>query len=482
VLLVSLIAYANFLRDMLYSQMPTLSAMNDNLRDLITDALKGHDAQYIELRVDENESTHIRYRGRELEEVNRTTSGGGCVRALAGGGWGFVSFNSLENLKEKVKVALRNARLVGGEPVTLAPVAPVVIKVHREVKKDPSKISLQDKKALLDQYVEEIWSVPGISSSSVGYGDAYRKRVFASSEGSYIEQEKLDVILRLNAIAREGSEVQQAGVSLGSAGDFSEMEGLHQQAKQVAQRAVELLKAPQVKGGEYTVVLEPVLAGVFIHEAFGHLSEADHVYEDERMKEIMVLGKRFGGKHLNVVDGAAVPGLRGSYAYDDEGVPSTRSYLIKEGVLVGRLHSRETAAKMGEPPTGNARAIGPQFPPIVRMTNTYIEGGDATAEEIIADVKDGLYVGNWYGGMTSMEQFTFSAGEASVIRNGRIEELRRPVLLTGNLFTTLESLDAVANDLSMNQGGGCGKGGQSPLPVSNGSPHIRIQRCLIGGS
>ena len=106
--------------------------------------------------------------------------------------------------------------------------------------------------------------------------------------------------------------MQQAGVSLGSAGDFSEIEGLHQQAKQVAQRAVELLKAPQVKGGEYTVVLEPVLAGVFIHEAFGHLSEADHVYEDERRKEIMVLGKRFGGKHLSVGDGAAVPGLRGS--------------------------------------------------------------------------------------------------------------------------------------------------------------------------
>ena len=90
-------------------------------------------------------------------------------------------------------------------------------------------------------------------------------------------------------------------------------------------------------------------------------------------------------------------------------------------------------------------------------------------------------MGNWYGGMTSMEQFTFSAGQANVIRNGKVEELVRPVLLSGNLFTTLESLDAVANDLSMNQGGGCGKGGQSPLAVSNGSPHIRIQRCLIGG-
>ena len=196
----------------------------------------------------------------------------------------------------------------------------------------------------------------------------------------------------------------------------------------------------------------------------------------------MAIGRRFGGSHINVVDGAAVPGLRGSYRYDDEGVPAKKTYLLREGQLVGRLHSRETAATMGEQPTGNARAISSQFPPIVRMTNTYIEPGTATFEEIISDVQEGLYVRNWYGGMTSMEQFTFSAGEAYAIRNGRVEELMRPVLLTGNLFTTLENLDAIANDLDMNQGGGCGKGGQSPLAVSNGSPHIRIRNCLIGGA
>ena len=456
--------------------------MNNKLRDYIYESIKGHDARHIELRIDENRSSHIRYRGRDLEEMNRTTTGGGCIRALTHGGWGFVSFNDLSNLREKVRMAIRNSQLVGGDPVTLAPVHPVVDSISTNVQKDPSKISLKNKKELLDQYVEQIWSVKGISSSSVGYGDAKRNRIFASSEGSYIEQTTLDIMLRLNAVARDGGEVQQSGVSLGAAGDFSEIESLHEQARNVGLRAVELLKAPQVKGGEYTVVLEPVLAGVFIHEAFGHLSEADHVYEDERMKEIMVIGKRFGENHLNVVDGAAVPNLRGSYAYDDEGVPSTRSYLLKDGVLVGRLHSRETAKKMGEPTTGNARAIGHQFPPIVRMTNTFIEGGSYSPADIIADVKDGLYVSNWYGGMTSMEQFTFSAGEAWVIKNGQVTELRRPVLLTGNLFTTLASLDGVADDLSMNQGGGCGKGGQSPLPVSNGSPHIRIQRCLIGGT
>ena len=116
------------------------------------------------------------------------------------------------------------------------------------------------------------------------------------------------------------------------------------------------------------------------------------------------------------------------------------------------------------------------------MTNTIIEPGSGSFEDIIADVKEGVYARNWFGGMTSMEMFTFSAREAFMIRDGKVAELLRPVMLTGNLFTTLQNLDAIAGDLEMNQGGGCGKGGQSPLPVSNGSPHIRIQGCLVGGT
>ena len=455
--------------------------MDDNIRDRIEDALKGHDARHIEVRIEETDGSHIRYRGRELDEIGHTTGIGGCVRALAGG-WGFVCFNDLEGLRDKVATAVRNARLVGDLGIDIAPVEPVVDIVPPPVGKSPMQVSLEDKNSLLSQYVDIIWGVPKITTSTIAYSDGRRKRVLATSDGTYIQQEKVDVSLRLSAMARDGGDVQQSGVSLGSNGDFTFVEQLHEQARETSQRAVDLLNAPQARGGEYTVVLDPVLAGVFIHEAFGHLSEADHVYENQRMREIMVMGRRFGGPHINVVDGAAVPGLRGSYMYDDEGVPATRTDLLREGVLVGRLHSRETAATLGEAPTGNARAITSQFPPIVRMTNTFIEPGDATFEEIISDIKDGLYVCNWYGGMTSMEQFTFSAGEAYAIRNGRVEELMRPVLLSGNLFTTLENLDAIANDLDMNQGGGCGKGGQSPLPVSNGSPHIRIQKCLIGGS
>ena len=454
--------------------------MDDNLRDLVQDAMKGHDARHIEVRVEESEGTHIIYRGKDLEEIGQPTGVGGCVRAL-GSGWGFASFNTLDGLRDKVATAVRNAGLVPDGGIDIAPVEPAVESVPGMIVKDPAEVSLGDKVSLLREYVDIIWSVPEITTSSVSYGDGRRNRTFANSEGAFVQQQKIDVSMRISAMARNGGEVQQSSSSIGSNGDFSLAQDLHEEAKDIARKAVDLLKAPEAKGGEYTVVLDPILAGVFIHEAFGHLSEADHVYENPRLREIMVMGRRFGGSHLNVVDGARVPGLRGSYKYDDEGVPSTKTHLLREGVLTGRLHSRETAAALGEVPTGNARAISFLHPPIVRMTNTYIEPGTATLDEVLSDIKDGLYVSNWYGGMTSMEQFTFSAGEAHAIRNGRIEELMRPVLLSGNLFTTLENLDAIANDLEMNQGGGCGKGGQSPLPVSNGSPHIRIQKCLIGG-
>jgi len=446
----------------------------------LAEALKRHGADYIEARLEESQRSHITYRGRELESAGQSTAVGGNIRALVKGGWGFVSFNDLTDLPRRIERAVEQAKLVGKEESKLAPVEPVVDTVAngRDV---PLTIPLAEKKKLLDEYNEIIWRTPHLQTSVIGYGDSHKNTIFLNSAGSYIEQPRTDITLRISAVAAGDGEVQQAGLSLGSRGDFNAIRNIHAQVEETAKHAVALLAAPQVKGGEYTVVLDPVLAGVFVHEAFGHLSEADHIYENKRLRQIMVLGKKFGGKELNIIDSAAVPDLRGSYKYDDEGVPATKTYLIKEGELVGRLHSRETAAIMNEAPTGNARAINYRFPPIVRMTNTYIEPRQVSFEELIADIEEGVYAKNWFGGTTSMEMFTFSAGEAYMIRNGKVAEMLRPVVLTGNVFITLNNIDGIGNDLDMNQGGGCGKGGQMPLPVSNGSPHIRIRKCLVGG-
>jgi TldD protein len=451
------------------------------MKDRLFSALKGHQADYIEVRLDESKSSRLVYRGERLEEAGRTAGTGGCVRALVRGGWGFVSFNSLDKLSEKIALAVEQARQVGKGESQFSPAVPMVDTVPAEFKKNPIDVPLATKNNILDEYNRIMLGTKDIQTTSIGYADIKKKVTLATSEGTYIEQGRIDLNLRLSAIASKDGDVQQVGLSIGSKGDFATVENLHEKVQDIARRAVALLSAPNAKGGTYTVVLDPVLAGVFVHEAFGHLSEADHIYENPQMRELMVLGRRFGGKHLNIVDGAAVPGYRGSFKYDDEGTPATKTYLIKQGVLTSRLHSRETAAKMGEQPTGNARAINYTHPPIVRMTNTFIEPGSTSFEEMISGIKEGVYAKDWYGGTTSLEMFTFSAGEAYMIRNGQIAEMIRPVVLTGNVFATLDNIDAIGNDLDMNQGGGCGKAGQSPLPVSNGSPHIRIQNCLVGG-
>jgi len=458
--------------------MPDITESARRLAEIIA----GYQADYIEARLEESQASHITYRGRELESIGKRRAVGGNVRALVKGGWGFTSFNDLSELASRVESAVEQARLAGGNNKSeLAPVATVVDSVLTMQVKNPVAMPLAEKKRLLDEYNDVIWETPKIQTSIIAYGDSHKKTVFLSSPGSFIEQERADVTLRLAAIATEDAEVQQSGLSLGSRGDFSTIENLHQPVAEMARHAVALLSAPRVAGGEYTVVLDPVLAGVFTHEAFGHLSEADFVYENDRLREVMVLGREFGSIDLSIIDDATMPQMRGSFRYDDEGVPGAKTYLIREGKLTGRLHSRETAAKMNETPTGNARALNYRYPPIVRMTNTYIEPRTASFAGIIGDIKEGIYAKNWYGGTTSMEMFTFSAGEAYMIRNGKLAEAVRPVTLTGNVFQTLKNIDAIANDLDMNQGGGCGKGGQMPLPVSNGSPHIRIRRCLVGG-
>ena len=311
--------------------------------------------------------------------------------------------------------------------------------------------------------------------------DRFTTKTFVNSTGSSIVQERLDVNGRFAAIAKgEDGIVRQGYESVHSRNDFDVLVGIEDRVRGAAERAVRRLEAKSVKGGQYTVVLDPYLAGVFIHEAFGHLSEADFVYENPKMQELLTLGKPMGIEQLNVVDDATMENLPGSMKYDDEGVPGQRKYLIKNGVLTERLHSRETAGKMQESPTGNARAIRASYPPIVRMTNTAIEHGDTPLEKMFEGIDEGVYAVRMLGGQTNGEMFTFAAAEGYMIRDGKIAEPVSDVTLSGNVFQTLQDIDAISDD-TLYTNGGCGKGGQMPLPVSVGGPHIRIKNVVVGG-
>ncbi|MDN3509802.1 MAG: TldD/PmbA family protein [Candidatus Jettenia sp. CY-1] len=452
------------------------------MEKLIKNALKLAKADYAEIRIQEGVNTSVAYVGKELENIGENTIFGGCVRALFKGGWGFVAFNDIENLPRYVDMACEQARFVGTQESQLAPIPVIHDHVKAKVGIDPADISLTDKQAICNKYNSKILSSRQIQTSNVRYLDSHGTVYFANTDGSFIVQETIFCGISLLAMARDGMNVQQAYYSVGDLQGFSNVQNLEQNAEEVTKRAVDLLTAKPVTGGKYTVIIDPKLCGVFIHEAFGHLSEADFIYENTKMREIMVLGKRFGIDALSIIDDGSMAGEAGYNKYDHEGTPTQKTYLIKNGILTNRLHSRETAAKMHEQPTGNARAINYAYGPIVRMTNTYMEPRDYTFEKMLSEVDNGIYAIGALGGQTNMEMFTFSAEEAYLIKNGKIQEKIRDVVLTGNVFETLMNIDAIGNDLHIHGGlGGCGKSGQSPLRVGDGGPHVRIQNVVIGG-
>ncbi len=462
--------------------MPTSIA---DIKNLMTDLIGRFAPQvdYLAIRLEESEGTDIFLRGEKIETLSEGVSIGGQVRACYKGGWGFASFNQLSKLSDRIEEAIAAARLVGEEETLLAPIDPVQAICHLPLTgTDPRQISLGQKKELCDRYTQILRSVDRrITTTSVRYGDSYQRVIFATSEGTLLEQSWVDMEMRFAATARNGETVQTGRETTGSRKAYEDLRSLDEQVRSAAQRAVDALSLPPVKGNTYTVVIDPILSGLFVHEAFGHLSEADMAYENPDLLEVMTLGRRFGPKELQIFDGAAPAGHRGSYFYDDEGTPATTTQLIQDGILVGRLHSRETAGKLEEKPTGNARCLNYHYPPIVRMTNTWIERGNTPVNDLFTDIKEGVYAKNWLGGMTNGEMFTFSAGEAWMIRNGKIAEPVRDVTLSGNVFTTLADIEAIGDDFYWDESGGCGKGGQSGLPVGCGGPSLRIRNVVVGG-
>ena len=439
------------------------------------------DVDFFVIRLERSQGADIFLRSGKVETLSTGISIGGQVRACHRGGWGFASFNNLNSLEIKLKEAIAAAKWVGNEETVLAEVDPVQVKVSL-IKENPYQIALIDKKNLCTHYTDILRSVSDrVVSTAVRYGDCTQQVILATSEGTIIEQEWADWELRCSAIARNGDVVQTGRETFGSRNSYTDFLNLEPQVIGAAQRAITALDLPIVQGNSYTVVIDPILAGLFVHEAFGHLSEADMLYENPDMLETMSIGRRFGSVDLQIFDGAAIAEHRGSYLYDDEGVPATTTQLIEDGVLVGRLHSRETAGKLGEKVTGNARCLDYHYPPIVRMTNTWIGRGKTPVADLFNDIPVGVYAKNWQGGMTNGEMFTFTAGEAWMIRNGEIAEPVKDVTLSGNVFETLKDIEAIGNDFAWDESGGCGKGGQSGLAVGCGSPSLRIRNAIVGG-
>jgi TldD protein len=244
--------------------------------------------------------------------------------------------------------------------------------------------------------------------------------------------------------------------------------------------ALDLLKAKPVEGGVYDTILNPSLAGVFAHEAFGHFSEADIIETLPAMRAKMKIGSKLGSDVISIVDDATIPNQVGFYRYDDEGVAVRPTPLMTDGVLTGRLHSRRTAAEFNEPLSGHCVAEDYRYAPIIRMGTIYIKPGDKSFDDLLAILGEGLYVLDAKGGQTAGENFTFGAQSGYLVKDGKIDRMVRDINISGNLYETLKNISAVGNDLVLSKVGGCGKG-QLNIRSCHGAPHVLIKSLVIGG-
>ena len=221
---------------------------------------------YLEIRVEQSESTGLAFRGKQLDSVDRSFSLGGGIRACDRGGWSFVTFNGLKELNVRIEEAISQAKLVGKEETQLAKVEPIEDYVPEEIKRDPRSVSLKDKRELLEAYNEILLNYdPRIQTTMASIGDRFATKMFVNSTGSCIVQERLDINGRFAAIARgEDGVVRQGFESVHSRNDFDVLVGIEDRVRGAAERAVRQLEAKSVKGGQYTVILDPYLSrGVY---------------------------------------------------------------------------------------------------------------------------------------------------------------------------------------------------------------------------
>lgn len=435
-------------------------------------------ARFVDVTIHEVESTSILMKDGKAREISTGRSFGISVRVLERG-WGFAYATGFEGLEDAAKRALRGARLAK-ERVELAEVEPVRDRVEVRARLHPSEVGLEEKLEYLHRAHDAVKGCGRVVSTSYSYSDASIKVTYLSSEGAELEMSYPRVSFYAQVYAKEGSKVQFASERTGATSGLEALSRVEEVAREACARAQRLLEAGEPPSGEFTVVLDPKLTGVFIHEALGHAAEADHVVQGESILRGR-LGQKIASELVTIYDDPTLEKGFGSYFYDAEGVKARRKAVVEAGVLRCFLHTRETAAKLGQEPTGNARSQGYNFPPLPRMSNTYLESGDASFEELIEDVDFGVYLLGSRGGEvdTARGVFQFSAEEGFLIEKGEVTSPVRDVALSGETLQILRRVDAVSRHRSVHIGY-CGKNGQL-VAVGDGGPAIRTL-ATVGGT
>ena len=442
--------------------------------------------EYAEARAVTLFKTMLTLKEGRVEAAKQGIEEGIALRVLVGGAWGFASIGSTnpEILMREVAEACKMAKAASPRlksPIRLAKTSVVSDHVRIKPRKDPSEVSMEDKiKTALAINKTTLSYDKRVKSCTIDYLDLTGTSTFTNSLGTIIEQDKLYVWSRITAAAAQKGVFTFSREEIGSTSGYElfDTETPEKLGEKLAKRATEQLNARTPKGGNFPAILGPNVVGVFVHEAFGHLAEADLALSGGVLANS--LGKKIASELVTFYDDGTIYGAFGSFKYDDEGVRTQKTLLIKDGVVAGLMHNLETAQKFNAEPTGNARAEDFRVEPIIRMRNTFMAPRDRSFEELIEGLQFGYYFKSFRGGQANVDG-TFQVGvqEGYEIVNGEVGEPIRDASISGNTLETLLKVDAVGKDFELGAGR-CGKG-QTAF-VCDGGPHIRVKEVTVGGS
>ncbi len=436
---------------------------------------------FCDVRIEKVRDTYISYLKGELREMRERDTAGAFIRVYDGRRWYFSSITALDSVQAEIdRLAGLAAPSAGlAQNIVVRNLAGEKREPHTFSGKDLRAVPLAQKNTLLASHFPAVAAEKAITMWSAFYQDTCTHKELYNSKGAQFVNKSQLCGLRFNLTFTENGRTFAEGANL-AGGELSQLDPFGTELrKRLAQSLDFLRKSAPVKPGKYTVVLSPLAAGVFAHESFGHKSEADFMLGDETMRKEWSIGRKLGPDFIHITDDGSRPGS-GYTPYDDEGTPAHRTPLIKDGKLAGRLHSAQTAAELGEEPTGNARAVSFEFEPIVRMTTTYFEPGNMTKEELFSGVKDGLYIDTIKHG-SGLSTFTIAPSLAYFIKDGVLAGPAQISVISGSVFDTFGLIDAISDKVELLSfvGGGCGKMEQHPLPVGFGGPYVRVRGMAV---
>ncbi|ASJ02125.1 TLDD - like protein [Thermococcus profundus] len=452
--------------------------MEERILKMAEKAAAKHGVEYFEIRIARVSAVSVSMQNGQLEGLSSDLERGISVRAFKNG-WGFSSANDLSRAEKVIETAMKIAKLSKGNS-GIYKGDPVEDRAELAGRIKLEDVDLEEKLKLVKE-ADKLLQGEKIKNRGTSYGEGTKEVLYLNSVGSEIRTLTSRVRLRLTATAMENGSMQEYWKAFGGTGGWEIIErvDVEEWTDFVSRKARELLKAEAPPSGEFDVIMDPELTGVFIHEAVGHAAEADAIKNGESIF-IGKLGERVGIDELTVVDDPTLPEKFGSYTYDDEGIKGRRVEIIKKGILSEYMTDRETAAVLGLEPNGHGRAQSYAHQPLVRMSNTYVEAGSWKPEEMFEEVKHGLYMIGDKGGEVDVASgtFTFGAREGYIIENGEIKTHVKDVSLSGNLLEVLRNIRAVGRDVEVSFPGYCGKG--QWVPVDDGGPHV-LTRAVVGG-